>query len=104
MLGNIDTAVSVAIAFAIILVYIRRIDWHDRVALHLISLVGIILTVLALATIRVITHSDPDHGWFAWLRAVVYTGFPFVLGWQLYLILNLTRKNDDDQLDQSSGG
>jgi hypothetical protein len=102
MLGNIDTVISLIIAFTTVLYFVQRVDWRDRVGRLLITLPLVIGAVLALALVRVITHSDPDHGWFAWLRAVVYTSFPFVLGWQLYLIIDLGRRNDDPS-DQQHG-
>jgi len=76
-----------AVTFCV--VYAYRADWRDPISRHVFTFIGCIAAVLVLSIIRLVTGAQPDSGWFAWLRTLVFLGIPFSLGERLWILLTV---------------
>src|SRR5215510_1211768 len=90
LIGSTLVFVSAFEAALFIVIYsLTAAWWRTPVGRHLAAFVAAIGLVLLLAGIRII--SGGETLWFAWVRVVVFTAIPVLLGQRIYLLIKAQR-------------
>jgi len=89
-LSVLGSVVAFALSVALLLLHAQRWDWHDQVSRLIMGLAAMLASLIGLGILRYVTKSDPAHGWFAWLRSVMFViELPGWLGWMIWVMLDV---------------
>lgn len=94
--GNVLVVVSAVLAVLVVVIYGRVPFWRTPTGLQLMVKAVEIAAVLVLAAVAVWYRNDT---WFPVVRVVVFAPFPFVLAWQIWLILVAQARDARDASD-----
>jgi len=72
-------------------IYIKGIDWRHPVSRMLLAYTLSVAGITILGLARLITHADANHGWFALVNLIMFISLPFVIFWQLILLIKVRR-------------
>lgn len=66
--------------------------WRTAISRHLMAYMASFAAVMDLTAVRIVTGSDLDVPWFAWLRTVVFATAPVVALWRLSIQVQMHRQ------------
>lgn len=65
----------------------RKTWYKDDVGRHLMVYMASFAIVIDLIVIALLTHSNQQNDWFAWVRAIVFIMIPISLGWRDWIVI-----------------
>lgn len=80
----------------------RKTWYRDDVGRHLMVYMTSFALVIDLIVVAVLTHSNRQDDWFAWIRTIVFVLVPISLGWRDWIVIRQYLRNKKEENDEES--